>query len=50
MELLEAEGVEEERHEVDAALDLRLYLVRPAEDVRVVLCEAAHPQQAVQHA
>ena len=50
MELLEAERAEEEAHEVDAALDLGLHLVRPAEDVGVVLREPAHTQQPVQHA
>ena len=37
-------------HEVEDADDLRLELVRAAEEVRVVLGEAAHAHEAVQHA
>src|SRR3990172_751557 len=50
MELLEAERAEEEAHELYTALDLGLDLVGAAEDVRVVLREAANAEEAVEDA
>ena len=47
MILLEAEGLEHGFGEVDAGVDLVFDLVGRAEDVGVVLGEAAHAQQAV---
>ena len=47
---VEAEGAQDVRGEVEHAQDLVLELVGAAEDVRVVLREAAHAHQAVQHA
>ena len=47
LELLEAEGFEDGFGEVDAGFDLVFDLFGGAEDVGVVLREAAHAEQAV---
>ncbi len=47
---IEAEGLEHGVNELDAAFDLSFQLVAHAEDVRIVLGEAANAQQAVHHA
>ena len=47
---VEAEGLQDRGHEVQHAQDLRVELVGPAEEVGVVLGEAAHAHQPVQHA
>src|ERR1039457_5915799 len=44
-EFVEAEGLEHGRGEVDAGYDFIFNLTRHAEDVRIVLCEAANAQQ-----
>ena len=48
--LVEAEGAENVQVQVDDVEDFLFQLVRPAEDVGIVLGEAAHPHQAVQGA
>ena len=48
--LAEAERLHHGESEIDARFDLGFDLLRHAENVRVVLREAAHAQQAVQHA
>ena len=48
--LVESERLHHGERKIDARLDLRFDLLRHAEDVRVILREAAHAQQAVQHA
>ena len=50
MKLLEAKGAKIEAHELNAALDLLFDLVRAAEDVGVVLREAAHAKEPMEHA
>ena len=47
-ELVETERLEDVEHDVDHLHELLFELVRPAEDVGVVLREAAHARQSVQ--
>ena len=48
--IFEAQRVHHVRHQVDDALDLVVHLVRPADEVRIILSELPHPGQAVQDA
>ena len=45
----EPEGLQHEEREVQNLRDLRFQLFRNAEQMRIVLREAAHPHQAVEH-
>src|SRR5205823_14444798 len=45
----ESEGLQHEEGEVQNLRDLRFQLLRNAEQMRVVLREAAHPHQAVEY-
>ena len=47
VDVVEAEDCERLVHHVDEGRHLALHLIGPAEDMRVVLGEAAHPSQAV---